>query len=211
MKNKASKEAEVDRVYRLLKDWILSCEFRPGDLLSEVELASRCETSRTPIREACNRLSQEKWITRIRHKGYMVPAISIREIVEIYEYRKLLECFTAETAAHTANPDQIKKLRRLIAIENKPSADMSKFLASNEAFHMGIAVMAANQHVLDHLRSVLEYVRRLDILSTQKDNSVVPHEEILNALEARKPGEAREAMANHINHSRDRMLRLFGV
>ena len=94
-------EGEVDRVYRLLKNWILQCEFRPGDFLTEVSLAERCETSRTPIREACNRLSQEGWISGIRHKGYVVPSISARDIVEIYEYRKLLECFNAEKAAQT--------------------------------------------------------------------------------------------------------------
>jgi DNA-binding GntR family transcriptional regulator len=211
LKTKVAKEAEVDRVYRLLKDWILRCEFRPGDPLGELELANRCQTSRTPIREACNRLSQEKWITRIRHKGYMVPGISIREIVEIYEFRKLLECFTAEKAAHTARPEQIKNLRRIIAIEKKPGAEISKILASNEAFHMGIGEMASNQHILDHLKTVLEYVHRLDILSTQRDAGRVPHEEILTALEARKPNEAREAMAAHIDHARDRMLKLFGV
>ena len=64
---------------------------RPGDFLSEVELARQCETSRTPVREACNLLSQEKWIQRIRHKGYVLPPISIRDIIEVYEYRKLLE------------------------------------------------------------------------------------------------------------------------
>src|SRR4029077_19118423 len=95
-------EGEVDRVYRLLKNCILQCEFRPGDFLAEVNLAERCETSRTPIREACNRLSQEGWISGIRHKGYVVPSISARDIVEIYEYRKLLECFNSEKAAQTA-------------------------------------------------------------------------------------------------------------
>src|SRR2546426_626600 len=82
-----NKEGEVDRVYRLLKDWILQCEFRPGNFLAEVDLARKCDTSRTPIREACNRLSQEGWISRIRHKGYLVPAISIREIQPSCESR----------------------------------------------------------------------------------------------------------------------------
>ena len=100
---KADKEGEVERTYRTLKKWILECRFRPGELLAEVDLARLCQTSRTPVREACNRLSQENWIARIPHKGYLVPAISVREIVEVYEYRKLLECFTAERAAASAS------------------------------------------------------------------------------------------------------------
>ena len=111
----SEREGEVDRVYRVLKAWILEARLRPGDFLSEVDLARQCETSRTPIREACNLLSKEKWIQRIRHKGYVIPPISIREIVEVYEYRKLLECFCAERAAATATPDEVKVLREIIA------------------------------------------------------------------------------------------------
>jgi DNA-binding GntR family transcriptional regulator len=66
LKGKAAPElGEVDRVYRVLKGCILECEFRPGDFLAEADLARHCSTSRTPIREACSRLTQEKWITRI--------------------------------------------------------------------------------------------------------------------------------------------------
>jgi DNA-binding GntR family transcriptional regulator len=55
----------------------------------------------------------------------------------------------------------------------------------------------------------LEYVYRLDRLSAQKERSWIPHGEILAALEARRPSEARQAMATHIDFARDRMLRLF--
>ncbi|HZT32660.1 MAG TPA: GntR family transcriptional regulator [Bryobacteraceae bacterium] len=205
------KEGEVDRVYRVLKNWILQCEYRPGDFLAEVDLARQCETSRTPIREACNRLSQEGWISRIRHKGYMIPPVSIRDIVEIYEYRKLLECFNAEKAAHTASAEQIARLRVILEVENRPKAPVAEILAANDAFHLGIAEIARNQRVLDQLKLTLEYVHRLDVLSTQRDPGWVPHGEIFVALEARKPVQASKAMAAHVDSARDRMLKLFGT
>lgn len=207
----AETEGEVDRVYRSLKNWILQCEFRPGDFLAEVELARRCETSRTPIREACNRLSQERWISQIRHKGYMIPQISVRDIVEIYEYRKLLECFNAEKAAQVASPEQLARLRLIIETENQPKPPMSEILAANEAFHLGVGEIANNQRVMDQLKLALEYVHRLDVLSTQRDSEWVPHGEIFSALEKRKPSHARKAMASHIDNARDRMLKLFGT
>lgn len=207
---KAEPEGEVDRVYRQLRTWLLECEYKPGDFLSEVELARLCETSRTPVREACNRLSQEKWITRIRHKGYMVPPISIRQIVETYEYRKLLECFTAERAAQTANAEEISRLAKIVETEKRAKANVSDVVAANAAFHIGLAEIARNQRVLEEIRSTLEYVHRLDVLSTQRDTVWIPHGEILNALQARKPALAGKAMAAHVDHSRDRMLRLFG-
>jgi len=87
--------SEVERVYNTLREWLIAAKLRPGDFLSEAQLAERCRTSRTPIREACSRLAQDKWLSLIPRKGYLVTPISVRDIVELYEYRKLLECFAA--------------------------------------------------------------------------------------------------------------------
>jgi DNA-binding GntR family transcriptional regulator len=205
------REGEVERVYRLLKGWFLDGKLKPGDFLSEVDLARQCETSRTPVREACNLLSQEKWIQRIRHKGYVVPAISIRDIIEVYEYRKLLECFNAERTAASATAEEIKELRDIVSVEDRLELNMDEFLKANQVFHTRLGEIARNQRVLDQLKLTLQYVQRLDVLSTQRDTRPVPHREIMRAIEARNVQEAGRAMADHINVSRDQMLRLFGT
>lgn len=208
---RAGKEGEVERVYRLVKGWILQGRARPGEFLAEVHLARLCRTSRTPVREACNRLAQENWITHIRHKGYHVPPISVREIVDMYEFRKLLEGFTAEKAAVVAKPEQLKGLKEALEIERKPHAPPEDLLAANHRIHLGIAEIAGNRRVLDQLRRVLEYVDRLDILSLEKDPTVVLHDDIVRAIASRNPGQARRAMAAHVDAARDRMLKLFGT
>ncbi len=208
---KADKDSEVDRIYRSLKKWILECRFRPSELLAEVDLARLCQTSRTPVREACNRLSQENWISRIPHKGYLVPAISVREIAEVYEFRKLLECFTAERAAASAGADQIAKLKELLKKESEPGAATNDLLAISESFHLAVAEIARNQPVLRQLKMTLEYVYRLDRLSMETEAVTLPHAGILRAIEARKPAKAKQEMADHIDRSRDRMLRIFGA
>lgn len=203
---------EVDRVYRILKDWILNGRLRPGDFLSEVELARQCETSRTPVREACNLLSQEKWIQRIRHKGYVLPPISIRDIIEIYEYRKVLECFNAEKTAASATPEELRELRESVNAEELfDHQNMAAFLESNQRFHLRLGEIAGNQRVQEQLQLTLEHVHRLDVLSAQRDTRPVSHREIVRAIEARNVAEAGRAMAEHIQVSRDQMLRLFGT
>jgi DNA-binding GntR family transcriptional regulator len=210
LQSQGRKEGEVARVYRLIKGWILQGRARPGDFLAEVELARLCKTSRTPIREACNRLSQENWLTHIRHKGYMIPPITVREILDVYEYRKLLECFTAERAAATAKDAHLGALKEALALERKSRASQDDLLAANHQVHVGLAEIAGNRRVLEQLRRVLEYVDRLDILSLEKDSHAVFHDEIVSAVEARNPRAARQAMAAHIDTARDRMLKLFG-
>jgi DNA-binding GntR family transcriptional regulator len=210
LKPKVETESEVDRVYRLLKAAIMQCEFAPGDFLVEVDLARQCETSRTPVREACTRLGHEGWISQIRFKGYMVPTISVREIVELYEYRKVLECFAAEKVAETATEKQVTELAKMIEVERGPNPKPRELVEANEVFHLGVAAAAGNERICDQLKLLLEHVHRLDILGTQKEPGWIPHHELLEMLKAHKPDEARRMMASHIDSSRDRMLKLFG-
>jgi DNA-binding GntR family transcriptional regulator len=198
---------EVDRIYGVLKKWLIECELSPGDVLSEVDLARRCDTSRTPIREACNRLAQDGWIVRIPHKGYLVAPVSIHDVLQLYDYRKILECFAAERAAQIATPEDLESLAQIISVE-KPDADVSAVVAENDHFHLSIAGIAGNKCVYDQLALTLEYVHRLDCISAQRSQSWISNGEILQALQTRKPQEARAAMANHIDYARDRMLHL---
>jgi DNA-binding GntR family transcriptional regulator len=207
---KSRKESEVDRVYRLIKGWILQCEFRPGEFVAELELARLCKSSRTPVREACSRISQEQWLQRIPNRGYLVPAISAREIIEVYEFRVQLEGFAAERAARVAGIEDLERLAKMIAKESQPGVLLPELIVINDAFHLGVAGIARNHRVLDQLRLTLEYVHRLDVLSIQRDSGAVPHGDILDALRARRPAKARRAMTAHVAAARDRMVRLFG-
>lgn len=204
------KGGEVERVYRIVKARILEGRARPGEFLAEVHLARLCETSRTPVREACNRLSQENWLTHIRHKGYLVPPLSMREIVDMYEFRKLLEGFCAEKAASVATPGQVRGLKEALEAESRPRATPAELVAANHRIHLGIAAIAGNARVLEQLRRTLEYVDRLDLLSLEKDETVVLHDDIVRAIASRNPRRARQAMEAHVEAARDRMLKLFG-
>jgi GntR family transcriptional regulator, rspAB operon transcriptional repressor len=204
-------ESEVDRVYRLLKNWLVECQLAPGQFLSEVELARRCETSRTPIREAANRLAQDGWLSRIRQKGYLVTPVSITDLLHLYEYRKLLECFAAEKTAQVATAEQLETLAAIVAVEHDPKVGIEQSLPASDPFHIGIAEIAGNQWVIDQLKLTLEYVHRLDTLSARRDRTWVSHAEIVTALRARKPADARLAMGAHIDNARERMLRLFAT
>jgi DNA-binding GntR family transcriptional regulator len=203
--------SEVERVYNTLREWLIQARLRPGDFLSEAQLAERCRTSRTPIREACSRLAQDKWLSLIPRKGYLVAPISVRDIVELYEYRKLLECFTAEKVAQSASREQIVALKAILRPESQAKSNLAKILAANQTFHQLLAEYASNQRVIHHLALCLCYVRRLDTLCTQTVPGWIGHGDIIDALEARKPLRAKQAMAVHIDLSRDKMIKLFSA
>lgn len=210
-KSKAEKVGEVERVYRTLREWLVTARLAPGDFLSEADLAARCRTSRTPVREACTRLMQDKWLSSIRRKGFQVTPISVRDIVEMYEYRKVLEGFTAEKIAQAGSPEQVEELKRIVLPERDPQSDLPKILRSNQAFHLTLAQFAGNQRVTNQLNLILGYVSRLDTLCTQTMPGWIGHADILRAIEAREPGEAQSAMRLHIDLSRDKMIKLFST
>lgn len=210
-KTKAEIPGEVERVYRLLKSWLIEAQLAPGEVLSEVDLASRCRTSRTPVRESFSRLAQDGWLKRIPRKGYLVAPISIREIVELYEYRKVLECFGAERVAQSASPLVIEELAGIVSVERNIKAPLTEILTANGAFHLRLAELAMNGRVASQVSLVLCYVKRLDTICTQSVPGWIGHHEIISALRAHQPKAARQAMARHIDLSRDKMLRLFGA
>ncbi len=208
-RTKAEKVGEVERVYRILHELLVTAEIPPGEFLSEGELAGRLKTSRTPVREACARLMQDHWLSRIRRKGFMVTPISVRDIVEMYEYRKILEGFTSDKVARSANAEQIETLRNIVAPETNPDGTLSEILQANEQFHLRLAQLAANTRVLGQLTLTMSYVSRLDTLCTQTVPGWIGHADILRAIEAHQPADARHAMEVHIDLSRDKMIKLF--
>jgi DNA-binding GntR family transcriptional regulator len=210
-KTKAQKLGEVERVYRILREWLITAKLAPGEFLSEADVASRCRTSRTPVREACTRLMQDKWLSRIRRKGFLVTPISVRDIVETYEYRKILEGFTTEKVAQSSSREQIAELKHVIAPETDPNAELLAILGANELFHLRLSQLAGNQRVTDQLSLILGYVSRLDTLCTQTVPGWIGHAEIIRAMEAHQPAEARQAMVAHIDMSRDKMVKLFST
>jgi DNA-binding GntR family transcriptional regulator len=208
---KADKLGEVERVYRILRNWLITAKLPPGEFLSEEDLAERCGTSRTPVREACTRLMQDNWLTRIRRKGFMVRPISVRDIVDLYDYRKILECFAAEKLAQTASHGQLKELADIVAPEANAAAGLEQILEANQIFHRRLSELAGNQRVTSQLDLTLGYVSRLDRLCTQTVPGWIGHAEILRAIERHEPGEARHAMAVHVDVSRDKMVKLFSA
>src|SRR5207248_5042668 len=115
-------------------------------------------------------------------KGFMVTPISVRDIVDMYEYRKVLECFAAEKVAQSATPDQIADLHSLVFPETNPAAHLRDILHANGEFHRRLSELAGNQRIMGQLSLTLDYVTRLDTLCTQTVPGWIGHADILSAL-----------------------------
>jgi DNA-binding GntR family transcriptional regulator len=200
---------EVERVYRLLREWLITAQLPPGEFLSDAVLGEAMQDQPNPVREACSGLAQDKCLYLIPVEATIKP-ISVRDIVELYEFRKLLECFSAERVARASTPECVAQLRNIDAVKSDGERDLKKILLANEAFHVTLAEMAGDQCVIDQLQLALCYLRPLDTMCTQTVPSWIGHREIVRAIEQGKLSEARRAITKHVDASLEKMIRLSG-
>jgi DNA-binding GntR family transcriptional regulator len=101
----------AERAYDRLKAMAIEFEFRPGERINEVIVSKRLGLSRTPLREALNRLESEGFLTFSPKLGFFRRKLDPKEIFDLYELRGIIEAGGARLAAARVMPEQIKELR----------------------------------------------------------------------------------------------------
>jgi DNA-binding GntR family transcriptional regulator len=205
----ADKErSEVERVYYLIRDWMIASELPPGSFLSEPEIAERCGTSRTPIREALSRLAQDGWVDSIHRKGFQVRPVTLRDLSELFTYRRLFERYAGERAAATASSEHILELENIVALEERPNIAMKELSELNERFHLGLAFRTENQRIIGQMRLIMAYCHRLNPLFMTFVDSV-SHRQILEAVKSRDGVLAGSLAAEHVEFALSSMIKSF--
>ena len=102
-----------DRVYEAMKEEIITGQLLPGSIVSELVLAKRYQTSRTPIREGCQLLQKDGLLEAVPHKGFFVAEITMTQIQDTYQLRSLLEGACARMAAEKVSKTQLAELESL--------------------------------------------------------------------------------------------------
>jgi len=135
----------------------------------------RCRTSRTPVREACTRLMQDQWLSRIPRKGFMVTPISVRDIIDSTSTGNCLSVSPLKRWR-----DRYSRTNRGVALHRssreRAARQPGDILRANTQFHRRLSELAGNERVTSQLQLTLGYVSRLDTLCTQTvpDGSVMP-------------------------------------
>lgn len=99
-----------DEAYTLIKRRIITCEYRPNTFLNEADLIADLDASRTPIREALNKLEQEGFVEILPKKGVMVTGLTLSEINQTFEARILLEPFIVENYMDRIDKDALQEI-----------------------------------------------------------------------------------------------------
>jgi DNA-binding GntR family transcriptional regulator len=194
----------ASRIYADLRAELVSMQRHPGEVISEAEIALSYGVSRTPVREAILKLSDEGLVEIFPQSGIFVSRIPLAALPEAIIIRKALEETTARLAAERATSSQILILHAILARQREANVaeDRDGFHQADETFHGTIAEVARYPGIWTLIQQVKVHVdryRRLTLPQTGRMSHVIAeHEVILAAIERHDPEGARTAMGAHL-------------
>jgi GntR family transcriptional regulator, rspAB operon transcriptional repressor len=193
------------RIHAALRDRIVSLELAPGAPLSEKELVEMFGVSRTPVREALLRLAEEELVDIYPQSGTFVARIRASVAQDAMAIRKALEGFCAREAARRTTPADIAHLDALLARQRVAAEfhDIEGFHSADEAMHQLVASLAGHPNIWRVVKREKASVDRVRLLTLEFEGRfgivVAEHQRIVDALRARDPNAAEEAMSTHLS------------
>jgi DNA-binding GntR family transcriptional regulator len=208
----APPSALADRAYAALKHDVLTCKLLPGQRLSEKDLCAALEISRTPLREALNRLGLEGLVSLVPYHGFEVAPITLPDVRDMCELRYVLESETAARTAQRATDQEIENLSRLAELRYVPGSreTYEDYLRANSAFHNALARYSQNARLEAAVVALLDQLQRplylgLDVGLDAKE-ATAEHLAVVDAVRRRDPKSAAELMCKQILKAEERML-----
>lgn len=197
--------------YALILDAIDVGVYKPGDRLVESELADRFGMSRTPIREALQRLETQSLLER-DGRSLIVASLNHNQLAELYVVRCELEGLAARLAAKHATDEEIRVLRAMVE-EDKALLDNPKALSrANRRFHKQVHLASHNSFLVQQLdlvhRSMALMATTSLAIEGRGQRAQEEHTAIVEAIAAHDGNAAYEALKSHISKAFEERLRL---
>jgi GntR family transcriptional repressor for pyruvate dehydrogenase complex len=217
-----------EQIVQQIEDSVLKGTLKPGDQLpAERDLAERFGVSRTAVREAVKALREKGLVEAYSGRGTFITngtSQAIRQSLDLMtrigqpegstqlaEVRAILEPEIAALAASRAEEQHLVLMREAVAIMDRSPDDPDAFIEADLDFHLCLAEAAANPVILSLIDSIVGLLReqRLRIFHVDRgpQRGQYHHKRILEAVELRDPGKARNAMREHLEQIREDALK----
>jgi GntR family transcriptional regulator, rspAB operon transcriptional repressor len=197
-----------DAAYDAIKHRIITCAFRPGEYVNELQLSSILKIGRTPVHQALDRLMIEGMVDVIPRKGVIVRPVSLNEVLQIIETRLVNESYCSRLAAERADNsdiaelgDVLKRTRHWTSVRN-----VENMMLLDREFHLLVARAAKNDVLTELLRNLQERSLRFWFISlnapAQYESVCDQHDAFFAAIHERDPDKSEAAMRAHIESFR---------
>ncbi len=192
----------IKDAYTLILEAIDMGVYKPGDRLVESDLAERFGVSRTPIREALQRLETQSLLTR-DGRSLIVASLDHNQLAELYVVRAELEGLAASLAARHATEEEVRVLRDMVEEDRKLLGDPQAMARANRRFHKQIHLASHNRFLVQQLDLVhrsMALMATTSLAAVGRDEDALrEHDAIVSAIETRDADTAGEALRAHIS------------
>lgn len=207
-------------IYEILKGEIISGKRRPGEVFEEKVFAGQLGVSRTPVREAVLQLAREGLLVVMPRRGTMVSNISMEDIRQLYEARRILEPQIMRIAAKRAEKKGLETWKAFFERQKKQlqeGGELPKFPGETEtqicpdadaAYHLFLAESTGNRYILKQMEELMTQTQRIRNLSNvQRKNryqaSIEEHIRMTEALQREDGEQAAEEVLCHLRNSEE--------
>ncbi len=208
--------AASNEIYGVLRDEILTLKLVPGASLDETSLSKRFAVSRSPIREALNRLLAERLVETLPNRSTIVAQIDLRNFAAFIQALDVQQRLATRLAAENRTETDLAKLRNLASAfdETIDKAVPLDIMQANFAFHIAVSEAGKNPYVTRHYRELLSEARRLlhmhvQVLDTVARKEVMQdqHQDFIDAIAAQDIAQADAIAHAHTMQFHDRFLK----
>jgi DNA-binding GntR family transcriptional regulator len=205
-----------DKVYEVLKRKILERELRPGEKVLVDEVAHRLGVSRTPVKDALNRLALEGLIEKVARRGTFVTTLSPRDVAELFDLRLVLESYAAQKVLEKGKVELLlaemgKCMADIDRIAESDDPDYDAYMSSNRDLHLALIRLADNNRLLQMYESLNIHIQVARVHYSHSVESVAQtqqeHQAIYEAFESGDLEQMNQSIATHINNVRAEVLK----
>jgi DNA-binding GntR family transcriptional regulator len=197
----------AEQAYEQIKRMIFEFALLPGDRFSESELTQRINVSRTPLRQALQRLEREGFLQVFPKLGWQVAPLDFEVFDELYDLRVLIECHAAQRLAESLDRPALKALNEVWLVPEAERADDGDAVGRlDEQFHATLVQGGGNREMARVHREItdrIRIIRRLDFTKPARVAATYDeHARILRAITRRRADEAQRLLRAHIEQSK---------
>lgn len=194
-------------ILETLQHWITVMQLKPGEKISDTEIAEYFNVSRTPVREVLKMLEQQKLIFTYPGRATIVADLALDDIESYYLPMQTLQCLAVRLAVEKADAADVEELERLNAefgevMEN--ANDAESILMADKSFHEKILEIAGNEYIEEFCSALWVHIARLDYLFFRNNTmgtSYNDHKLMIESFRMKYPFGAELAMKNNWNYS----------
>ncbi len=206
-----------DKTYNILKEKIIRREFLGNQKLLIPELAAQLGVSRTPIRDALNRLEMDGLVKTVSKVGTFVNAIDVQDVMNATDTRMMLEFWVVDKLSSCTKQQLHEEIRRLesiveLSLRELDALTLDQYLQKdyNLLFHLEFMQLGGNSHNVAIYKSLMNYrfiAASSSLISKEMVTAAIKqHQNIIAVLKLGDAAQMREVIREHLEDSKNRLI-----